>query len=585
MSRRFSSSPRARWACVAALAMLGSAGPLAAQIDQRFDLRIPMRDGVELSANVWMPGGGGRHPVVLVRTPYIKTREGYAELGARYAGRGYAFVVQDVRGRGDSDGRFDFFFADATDGFDTIEWVARQPWSNGKVGMVGGSYLASVQWLAARERPAALTCMIPQAPAGTYFNELPRIGGAWLMAWSLNWINGTSARTAQGGVLGATDWERVYRHRPLITMDDAMGRDMPLYNDFLTHSTLDDYWRRIHFEDRDFERIDLPVLAFSGWFDADQRGTMRYWAGMRDHSPAADRQHIIIGPWTHGGAISGGSTELGEMRFTPESVVDPTALHLDFFDYCLKGTRASFEFPRARVYLMGSNQWRDYDAYPPKEMTPRSLFLASGGAANSLAGDGRLAWDTPVDGPPDRYSYDPEHPVPAGVGGVAQAVDHRAIERRHDVLVYSTEALEDPVDIVGPVSVVLHAASDARDTDFTAKLLDVYPDGRAVKLGWWDAAVIRARYRNGYAREELLTPGKAEEYEIDLGHIGHTFLPGHRIRVEISSSAYPFIAPNSNTGNPIATDTESRVAKQTIYHDRSRPSRLVLPVVPRKVIP
>jgi putative CocE/NonD family hydrolase len=335
--------------------------------------------------------------------------------------------------------------------------------------MVGGSYLATVQWLAARERPAALACMIPQAPAGTYFDELPRIGGAWLMAWSLDWINGTSARTAQSGVLGATDWERVYRHRPLITMDDAMGRDMPLYNDFLTHATRGPYWDRIHFADRDFERIDLPVLAFSGWFDADQPGTMRYWSGMRDHSPAADRQHIILGPWTHGGAINGGSTVLGEMRFSPESVVDVDALHLDFFDYCLKASRPSFDFPRARVYLMGSNQWRDYDAYPPKQMSPRSLFLTSGGAANTLAGDGRLVWEASGDTPPDRYTYDPAHPVPAGVGGVAQAVDHRAIERRDDVLVYSSDVIEDPVDIVGPVSVVLHAASDARDTDFTAK--------------------------------------------------------------------------------------------------------------------
>jgi putative CocE/NonD family hydrolase len=273
------------------------------------------------------------------------------------------------------------------------------------------------------------------------------------------------------------------------------------------------------------------------------------------------------------------------MRFSPESVVDVDAIHLDFFDYCLKKTKPSFDFPRARVYLMGSNQWRDYDTYPPKEMTPRSLFLASAGAANTLGGNGRLAWDPPAESPPDHFTYDPEHPVPAGIGGTAQAVDHRAIERRDDVLVYSSDVLGDAIDIVGPISVVLHAASDARDTDFTAKLLDVYPDGRAVKLGWWDAAVIRARYRNGYEREELLTPGKTEEYTIDLGHVGHTFLAGHRIRVEISSSAYPFIAPNANTGNPIATDTASRVAKQTVFHDRTRPSRLVLPVVPRKVVP
>ena len=575
----------ARSALLAALFTLLGIPPAAAQVQQQLDLRIPMRDGVELSANLWLPDGSGPHPTVLVRTPYIKANERYPQLGKQYADRGYAFIVQDARGRGDSDGSFDFFFADAEDGYDTIEWIARQPWSNGRVGMVGGSYLATVQWLAARAGAPNLVCMIPQAPAADYFDELPYIGGAWLMKWSLDWINGTSGRTAQGPVTGATDWEAVYAHRPLITMDDAMGRDMPLYNDFLGHSTRDAYWDRILFKDEDFAAIDLPVLVFTGWFDADQPGTMRYWKGMRDHSPGAGKQHIIIGPWDHGQAISGGDLSLGEFRFTPESVVDVQAVHLDFFDYCLAGGRSTPERPRARVYVMGSNEWREFDEYPPAEVEPQSLYLSSGGAANSMAGDGQLSWNPPGEAPPDRYAYDPQNPVPSDIGGAAQGIDQRPIERRHDVLVYTSEVLDSPVEIIGAVEAIIHAATDGLDTDFTAKLVDVHPDGRALKLGWWDAAAIRARYRNGFEAEELLTPGQEEEYRIKLGHIGHTFLPGHRIRLEVSSSAYPFFAPNPNTGNPVATDTEWRVAQQTVFHDAGRPSRLILPVMPRRVIP
>jgi putative CocE/NonD family hydrolase len=227
---------------------------------------------------------------------------------------------------------------------------------------------------------------------------------------------------------------------------------------------------------------------------------------------------------------------------------------------------------------MGANEWRDLDAYPPREAEPRSLYLTSGGRANSLSGDGRLAWTVTSDAPPDRYTFDPKHPVPSR--GFDNGTDQTANQRRDDVLVYTSDVLSEPVEIIGPVEVVLHAATDARDTDFTAKLTDVYPDGRALLLGPQTAGVIRARYRNGFDREELVTPGAVEEYTIRIGHVGHAFLAGHRIRIEISSSATPFVNPNQNTGNPVATDTEWKVAHQTIYHDRARPSRVVLPVMP-----
>ena len=577
----------ARHACLAAiLGLLVIPRSATAQIQQHLDLRVPMRDGIELSANLWLPDGAGPHPTVLVRTPYIKANERYPELGKQYAGRGYAFIVQDARGRGDSDGQFDFFFADGEDGYDTIEWIARQPWSNGRVGMVGGSYLATVQWLAVREGAPNLVCMIPQAPGGNYFDELPYIGGAWLMKWSLDWINGTSGRTAQGPVMGATDWELVYAHRPLITMDDAMGRDMPLYNDFLNHPTRDAYWDRILFKDEDFASIDLPILVFTGWFDADQPGTMRYWRGMRDHSPGSDKQHIIIGPWDHGQAISGGELSLGEFRFTPESVVDVQAVHLDFFDYCLAGRRSTPDLPRARVYLTGSNEWREFDEYPPAEMEPQSLYLSSGGAANSLAGDGRLSWNPPGEEPPDRYAYDPQNPVPSDIGGAAQGVDQRPIERRHDVLVYHERRARfsggnHRCGRSGP------PCRNRRPRHRLHRQAGRCPSGRSRP----QARLVGRRCHSRPLPERFRSRGTA-----DPGTGGRVPRQAWAYRAHISAGSPDPVGGLQQRLSFLCTQSEHRQSRGHGYgmarcpadglpRRRRDPSRLVLPVMPRRVIP
>jgi hypothetical protein len=302
---------------------------------------------------------------------------------------------------------------------------------------------------------------------------------------------------------------------------------------------------------------------------------------MAAHSPARDQQYLLIGPWHHIQTFFGGKTSVGEMEFTDDSIVDTAALHADFYAHYLKGGTESFDFPRARVYVTGSNRWRDFDAYPPKESHERRLYLHGGGKANSADGDGVLGWEKSGGEPTDNYIYDPRQPVPSG-GPQGLGADRRSIEQRQDVLVYTGELLSESLEIIGPVIVELFAATDGRDTDFTANLIDVYPDGTAVRLGSPNAGIIRARYRDGFGPGKLLTPGKIEKYRISLADIGHTFLPGHRLRLEISSSAYPLINPNQNTGNPIATDTEWRVAKQTIYHDADHPSALILPVFTRR---
>lgn len=352
---------------------------------------------------------------------------------------------------------------------------------------------------------------------------------------------------------------------------------MPIYQAMLAHSTLDDYWKRISFTADDFKKISIPTLTVTGWFDGDQAGALSYWDGIEANGPNKEQSYLIIGPWNHGQTYLGGARKIGEIELAQQSILDSQAIRLAFFDWCLARKTPAFDSPRVRTYLTGSDRWVMLDRYPAPNQEIRSLFLHSGGRANTLNGDGRLSWTPPDEEPNDRFSYDPANPVPAK----GATSDHRSIEAREDVLVYTSEALTDSLDVLGRVFVQLHASSDATDTDFTAKLLDVYPDGRAVALGPIAVGVRRARYRNGYDRTELLVPNKPERFSIELFDIGHSLLPGHRIRVEISSSAAPFISPNPNTGNPIATDTTWKVANQTIYHDRNRASAVLLPVLTR----
>jgi len=586
------------WSIADSGALRGAQSPITAQ----FGVRVPMRDGVELVADMWRPAAEGRYPTILTRTPYIRVGRGTAERSIYFASRGYVVIVQDTRGRGDSGGEFgrvgndddNFFVDDGRDGHDTIEWIAKQPWSNGKVGMMGGSYVATVQWLAARERPQHLVCIVPTAPAGRYFDELPYQGGAFLMAWALSWANRGSDRLMQDPNRWGLDWQRIFTHRPLLTMDEAMGRRMRLWRAWLKHDSLDDYWKRLYFSPDDFRKIDIPALHITGWFDSDQSGALSYWDGMQQYSPARDKQYLIAGPWTHGGTRRP-SLRVGEMEFSGEAILNMDAIHMAFFDHFLKGSAPKFDMPRARIYVMGSNEWRSEQQYPPAAIEARPMYFRGGGKANTLLGDGRLSFVLPADEPPDRFAYDPKNPVPSDVTNevgfrgdyplaseLFLGADHRPVQRRDDVLVYTSDALQQPLDVIGRIFVNLYAASDALDTDFTAKILDVYPDGRALKLGaGWPTAIIRARYRNGYERPELLTPDKPERFKIELYDIAHTFLPGHRVRIELSSSSFPFVNPNQNTGNPIATDTEWRVANQTIYHDRRMPSHVLLPVVGR----
>lgn len=551
--------------------------PLFSQIRQMFDVRTPMRDGVKLSSDIRLPEKDGKYPAIIIRTPYLKTewQMKYPEYGKYFAEHGYAFIVQDVRGRGDSEGEFNFLFQEGKDGYDAIEWIAKQEWCNGKVGTMGLSYMGGVQWLTARETPPHLVCMVATAPAGNYFNCFIYHQGAWPMSW-IPWLNITSGHIFQSN-FSSVDMQKVLMHRPIISIDSVMGRKMHFYREWLTHSTLDEYYKPLILTSEDFRKINLPILNVTGWFDVGLMGMQPFWEGMNQFSPSKDKQYLLIGPWDHFQTYLGGETKMGEMTFTDGSKVDTKKLHLDFFDYYLKGSSGKFVFPKAKIYVTGINEWKEFSEFPPAQVVNTALYLHSNGNANILNGNGSLNWDKQPKEKSDAFTYDPHNPVMARFG---YAQDCREIEKRSDVLVYTSDVLNSPLEVIGDVTVHLYASSDAFDTDFTARLLDVYPDGKSVNLGAEPVGgIIRARYRKGYEKEILLEPNKPELYKIKLFDIGHAFLAGHRIRIEVSSSAAPDYFPNQNTGNPVATDIEWKVAHQIIYHDTEYPSSIDLPIL------
>lgn len=555
-------------------------------------IETPMRDGVKLVSDVWLPQKDGKYPVIIIRTPYGRSAANmnYTGLGEYFARQGYIFMVQDVRGKGDSQGNFNFLFQEGPDGYDTVEWAADQSWSNGRIGMMGSSYMGTVQWLAAREKPPHLVCIAPTSANGRYMQEIPSIGGVFHIGWALPWTLQNNGRNPNLNIQ-KTNLTMAFNHRPLISADKVMGIDLPLYIQFLKHPTMDEYWKQIQFTANDFKQINIPTMTTSGWFDSNQPGALFYWNEIKK-DPAMDQDHyLVIGPWTNNGTSQPSSqlSQVGDLQ-VPEAQVDVYGVHLAFFDVYLKNSTNKSEIPPVKIYLTGLNEWINLTNYPPNDFNVTPFYLASGGQANTLNGNGVLEWKLNLNNSNksgnslnvssiDKYTYDPANPRSVPVESFA--VDCVRTENRSDVLVYTTPPLDESMMIMGPVTAEIYAATDSKDTDFMMRVLDVYPNGTAINLGPEECGgAIRARFRQGFDKEVLLDPGKIEKYRIQLFDMGHVFLPGHSIRLEIYSSAYPLLHPNPNTGNPIATDTKQQKAHQTIYHDKKHPSALYLPLIP-----
>jgi hypothetical protein len=540
---------------------------------QFFNVPILMRDGVRLSADICRPDGDGPFPVIVHRTPYNAAFSGFRDVEA-----GYAVVLQDCRGRHDSEGCF-APFREAEDGFDTLAWVRAQKWCDGRLGMIGGSYTASTQLAAAWMNPPGLRAITPRVMGRDLFKDLIYHNGVFNLSLCTTWGFGVSGRVAQSGA--TVDWPRIFRHLPLITMDEAAGYHVPYFREWLSHPTYDGYWADLSVEAH-YPRFDLPILHMGGWYDLYLDGLLRNYQGIRNHGGPMARAHqkLIVGPWGH--ALN--TRSIGQLDFGPQAVTNLDDVEARWLERWVSEKENGIEHePPVRIFVMGTNVWRDESEWPLARAEERALHLVSGGRANSLHGDGVLSTDAPQGAETDTYVYNPDNPVPTLGGCVIGAPtgpqDHAPIERRDDVLVFTGPELREPLEVTGFVKAVLYAASDAVDTDFIARLCDVYPDGRSMILC---DGVVRTRFREGLDREVLMQPGRIYELEIEMGATSNTFLPGHRVRLEITSSCFPRFSRNLNTGEPIATGTRLRPARQTIHHSRSHPSRLILPVAPNE---
>lgn len=536
-----------------------------------YHVGVKMRDGVELATDVYLPSGVGKFPTLLVRDMYSNGTTAGRQRYAKFAtSNGYAFVFQSVRGRYDSEGNWYPYFPEINDGDDTLSWIADQPWSDGKVGMFGTSYLASVQWLAAVNRNPALLAIIPAMSPGNYYRDVAYPGGAFSLLSRARW--GIGLAGSRTSTMFPVDWINEIDHLPIQTLGESLGFNVRHFQDWLKHPSYDAYWEPVNLGRRATE-MSVPALNIGGWYDVFLRSTLGSYQTMKKEAAsetARAGQRLIIGPWPHGWNAS---TRTGDQEFGEASLIDVEPLYLEWFDYWLKdGPR-----PRGapiRIFVMGDNVWRDETEWPLARTDYQSYFLQS---------DGSLSSDSPAaDARPRKYDYDPANPVPTLGGNIMEPslrgpYDQAPLDGRDDILRFLTSPFGERTEITGPIRAEIYAASSATDTDFMVKLVVVKPNGVAFNLV---DGVIRARYREGFEEPKLIEPGKVYKYDIDLWATSYVLSPGDRLRVDITSSNFPRLARNLNTGAPFAQTTEMQIARQTIYLSRDNASRLVLPVIP-----
>ncbi len=550
------------------------------EVEMQLDRQVPMRDGVTLSTDVYLPRGEGPFPVVLMRTPYSNNMDPAVQKARHLANRGYACVAQDVRGRWDSRGEYYAFHQEVEDGFDTQEWIGKQDWCNGSIGMAGSSYGACVQWLSAPLRSKYLKTIVPRVMCTDYYSGLVHPGGAFQLNVMMTWGMRTTGRTAQS--IDYHNWTEAFRWLPLADLAGNTGRDMTFWQDWLSHPEDDEYWNEVNTERR-FGEIEVPALIMGGWYDLYATDAFDNFNGLRQNGATelARQPKLIMGPWPH--ALST-STKTGDIDFGADSKLDLDGIELHWFDRWLKGSETEDDLAPIRLFVMGINQWRDENEWPLERTDWQSWSLHSDGSANSAMGDGKLTADSHGDEPPDRFVYDPEFPVQTLGGNNCCSpdivpwgpYDQRPAEARNDVLCYTSEVLEEDLEVTGPVRLRLFAATDGLDSDWTAKLVDVSPTGYALNLC---DGIIRARYREGFEKAVMLEPGKVYEYELTVGVTSNVFKKGHRVRLEVSSSNFPRFDRNLNTGGDLYNDTEMRTAQQAVFHSPEHPSQLILPVI------
>ena len=545
------------------------------------NVAVPMRDGIKLYADIYKPdtADADSFPVVLTRLPYGKS-ETYCAMvthGKYWAKKGYAFVVQDVRGKYASEGTFNPMVNEANDGYDTLSWIASQPWCDGNIGMTGESYYGYTQWAVASLNHPNLKCIVPGIISTDRYGVCIYNNNAFCMNTMGVWAYEMNARK-MNNPLKLNPW-----HLPLISMDDDAGVKCEFYRDWIKHPSRDYYWEPINICQK-HDQIKIPVYHWGGWYDVYVAGTISGWIGVKENSDSAEarkNQWLLIAPTDH--EITPmethriGKIDIGKEAWTYDRIQR-------FFDYWLKGIDNGFgKTPRVEIFTIGDNKWRYEDTWPLARTKYTNYYLHSEGHANTLDGDGLLDRRKPGDSLADNYVYDPNDPVTisleTGMWSMAKELKDRvSVEKRKDVLVYTMPKLKKELEITGPIKLTLFAASSATDTDFTATLVDVFPDGYAHMI---QEGIVRARYRNSDSEASLIEPGEIYEYTIDLRATSYVVKQGHRIRVEISSSNFNRWDRNPNTGNEFGMDDKVVKATQTIYHDKKHPSHITLPIIPR----
>jgi uncharacterized protein len=555
---------------------------------------VKMRDGVVLHADIYSPKSSDKFPVLLERTPYNK--DSAVDFAIRAATYGYVVIVQDVRGRYTSEGEWYPFKHESQDGYDTIEWAAALPNSSGKVGMFGGSYVGATQMLAAIARPPHLAGICPVVTASNYHNGWTYQGGAFEQWFDESWTTELAQDTVNRYLATASNALEGSHALPLsryplfnlntsFAGSDLTAKFAPYFLDWLAHPSFDDYWRQWSIEDH-YADIQVPALTVAAWYDIFQGGALRNYIGVRaqgGNEAARQSQKLLITIGGHAGV----GRKVGDVDFGPEAAFSTDDTTLNWYNFLFKGIKNDFAKPTpVKIFVMGANTWRDEEAWPLARAAATRYFLHSGGRANSASGNGTLSEAPAATEPPDQYVYDPRDPVPT-VGGplccdaphlAPGPRDQRPVELRHDVLIYSTAPLDRDTEVTGPVSVELYAKSSALDTDFTAKLVDVWPNGFVQNL---TEGIVRARYRDSQSKPSLLVPGKVYKFGIDMWSTSNVFLAGHTLRLEISSSNFPRFDRNPNTGRDNNVAGGLLRATNTIVHDAGHPSALILPIVPR----
>lgn len=544
--------------------------------------RVKTKDGVELACDVYLPPDETKsYPVILALSPYNSTC-GRNEYALSWCKRGFAYVGADCRGRFKSDGECIPFINEMSDACDLLEWLASRKWCNGNVGMVGGSYVGSTQLAAAASRHPALKAAAPSAISNDFYS-LYYTGGALELSFMPAWHIG--CMSSRGRVPDTPpEWEKIIRMTPLSDLDEFAGIPAPSWKEIVKHDQEDEFWQTRFLKGK-LKDSQAGLFIQGSWFDLIGEKVFETYneiVASSDFNSAPNKRFtcLRVGPWGHGVNVKEGDFSFGEEALVSEDK------EINFLQSILEGrTPDSAKDPaRIQIFVMGDNKWRFEDEWPLKRTQWTPFYIGSCGKANTSSGDGWLSRSKveTSDCPPDTFTFDPENPVPTCGGrmvGKGGQRNQSEVENRSDVLVYTLPPLTGDMEVTGPVSMKLFVSSTAKDTDFTVKLVDVYPDGRPMNVC---DGILRARFRNGTdKRPELMVPGRVYELDIYVDVTSYVFKRGHRVRIEISSSNFPHYSRNPNTGGDPATDTVMMKAVQTVYHSSECPSCIILPVIPR----